>query len=149
MSERKKLADKILEGMEAPGRFLSDKAAEAVGAEKGKTSEDTYFNVVDKAAEKLGVPEDSTIGNMGKAAAVAGLSYFADPSPTGKIKRSAKVVKRIVDNLPKKETAAQVYKAAKQSGKGVAVVETAQEAAEKRAKEKMMKVIDARKGKEL
>lgn len=122
--------------------------AKAIGAEPGRDSEETAFNVVDKAATRFGVPEDSKVAQAGKATAVAGLEYFADPNPLQKllkpITRGYKAVKKIVDNLPKKQTAAQAYKAAKEAGKSVTVVETAQELADKKNKEKLMKIIKLR-----
>lgn len=143
--------DKILKLMKKPQEEGMAKLADMSGAKRGKDSEETAFNVVDKTAEKLGIPEDSKIGRAGKAAAVAGLEYFADPNPVQKLlkplTRGYKTVSKIIDKLPKKESAAQAYKAAKESGKGVAVVETAQELADRKNKEKMMKVI--RLGKEL
>jgi hypothetical protein len=78
----------VLNKMAAPQRWAMNKAAEAMGVQGNpEDSEESAFNIVDKAAGRMGIPEDSTLGNMGKAAAVAGLEVFGDPLnaiPVGK-----------------------------------------------------------------
>jgi len=70
---------KILEKLDVPQKYLMDKAADAAGVKRGKDSEETARNLVEKAAKKLGMG-DSTASNAAKALGVAGLTVFADPT---------------------------------------------------------------------
>ena len=82
---------KLAKLLDVPQRYAFNKLAEYSGAEKGKDAEDTAFNIVQKAADKLGLP-DSTATNVIKSLGVAGLSTFADPVnlvPGGKIIKTA------------------------------------------------------------
>jgi hypothetical protein len=61
-----------------PQKYLSEKAADHFGVEKGKDVDETSRNLVQKAADKLGI-KDSTAANALKAVGAAGLSMVADP----------------------------------------------------------------------
>lgn len=76
---KKLKGSKIMEAADAPQRYLFGKAAEAAGVKQGKDSEETAHNLVQKAADKLGLP-DSTATNVAKSLGVAALSTFADPT---------------------------------------------------------------------
>lgn len=109
----KSLAGKVLHGLGRPQRELFSFAAKKLGIKSDEdSSENTAFNIIDKAAEKLGVPEDSVVGNMGKAATVALADYFLDPvnyvapgagklskvaQKSEKINQAAKAVSKVVD----------------------------------------------------
>lgn len=82
--------------MSAPQRIAMQKLAESVGAKgNAESSEESAFNIVDKVARAAGVPEDSTVGNAGKALTVALLEMYADPTIVGgKIKPIAKAVSK-------------------------------------------------------
>ncbi len=87
-------AGKVMDALSYPQRWAMNKGAELMGV-KGNpdNSEESAFNIVDKGASALGIPEDSAIGNAGKAAAVAGLEVFGDPTnaiPTGAIAKGAR-----------------------------------------------------------
>lgn len=94
MSKFEKLA-KALETLSIPQKKLLNKAAEFVGAKGDENdSEKSSAAIVEKLAEKIGIPESSSFGNAAKAAAVAGLDVFADPlGPLGKIGKVGKVAK--------------------------------------------------------
>lgn len=90
-------------------RKLYEKMAGKLGAKTDdQDTESTAFNIVDKAAEKLGVPEDSTVGNAAKAAAVTAMEMapldLLDAVPVGKIAsklKSSKAVSKIISKLKK------------------------------------------------
>lgn len=107
----KSLSGKAVRALSAPQRKLFAFAAEKLGV-KGdeEDSEASAQNIVEKAAEKLGVPEDSAAGNVAKALGVAGLETFADPTnliPAGKLAKlvgkagsavkAAEIAQKVVD----------------------------------------------------
>lgn len=108
----KKIAGKISKYADMPQRYVMGKAAEAAGIKKGKTSEDTARNIVERVAKRMKLG-DSTAANAAKALGVAGLTVFADPVsliPGGKIaklglkaasktKTGAKAAKAISKNI--------------------------------------------------
>jgi len=72
--------------------------ADKIGAtgQSAANSEASSRAIVEKAAQKLGIPETSTAGNVAKALGVAGLEVFADPMgmlPFGKIGKAAGILK--------------------------------------------------------
>ena len=117
--------NKVLDALSLPQRILMRKAAEAAGVKAGKTSEESAFNIVDKFAERTGLPEDSEAVNLLKASAVAGLETFADPlGPIGKLgkfmklKRLQSAAKKAGGTLDRwRKVAGKRVEAAKPSGK--------------------------------
>jgi len=84
--------DKAAELLSAPQKYASKKAAEMAGLSPAETSEENFVNLVDKGADALGIPQDSTVGNAGKALAVAAAEVFGDPLsvvPLGKVAKYA------------------------------------------------------------
>lgn len=108
----KSLTGKVLHGLGYPQRRLFEFAANKLGIKADKdSSENTAYNIVEKAAEKLGVPEDSVVGNMSKAGTVALADFFLDPAnllpgagtaskllkKADKVPQLAKVANKVVD----------------------------------------------------
>lgn len=110
--------ESALKLLSAPQRMLAKKIAENLGIKANpENSEETFQNIVEAAANKLGVPEDSALGNAAKAGAVAGAEVFADPLsliPVGKISKAVKSAPGIAKALESgskvlsPETAAQI-----------------------------------------
>ena len=67
---------KVLNLLGKPQEMLMDAGASALNVPGG---EDAAFNIVDAASKKLGLPENNSVVNAGKALGVAGLEMFADP----------------------------------------------------------------------
>ena len=97
---QKSMFDKTMSAISAPQRYVMNKAAGALGVKGDKEdSEKSAQNIVEGLAGRMGIPEDSTLGNAAKAGAVAGLEVFGDPlglipvgkaaSMVGKAKKSA------------------------------------------------------------
>lgn len=106
----KSAGGKVLDALAYPQKIAMQQLASSIGLKAEETSEQNAQNIVEKTAMKLGIPEDSTAGNMAKAAAVAGLEVFGDPLsviPVGKIKKGFDAVKKIA---PKAGLAADVIK---------------------------------------
>lgn len=96
--EAESVGGKALDLLSLPQKYASKKAAELAGLKPGSTSEENFANLVEKGASALGIPEDSTIGNAGKALAVAGAEVFADPLgfvPIGKIASGIKGISKM------------------------------------------------------
>lgn len=98
--QQKNAFEKTMHAISAPQRYVMDKAAGALGVQGDKeNSEKSAQNIVEGLANRMGIPEDSTLGNAAKAGAVAGLEVFGDPlgvlpvgkaaSLVGKAKKSA------------------------------------------------------------
>jgi len=86
-------AGKAMRALGAPQRYLSRKAAEAVGLKSSVDHEQNFQNIAEALANKLGVPEDSVAGNVAKAGAVAVGEVFADPLGMIPFTKVAKAVK--------------------------------------------------------
>ena len=85
-----------LNALGAPQRYMFDKTAKALDVPSNpEDSEETAYNLVEAASNKLGLPEDSTAINAAKAAGVAGLDVLADPLalvPLGQFSKLKKLV---------------------------------------------------------
>jgi hypothetical protein len=93
----KEKAFQALNALGAPQRKMLEKIASTIGVEGDKdNSEKSSQAIIEKMAEKLGIPEESVIGNIGKALGVAGLEVFADPLslvPVGKLTKLGPLAK--------------------------------------------------------
>lgn len=70
----------ILHKLGAPQRKMMNTIAEALGTSGNpEDSEESAVNIVENLANRVGIPEDSTLGAAVKAAGVAGLEVFGDP----------------------------------------------------------------------
>lgn len=110
-SSEQGLGGKVMHAMGAPQRYMMNQAAGAMGV-KGNpdNSEESSQNIIEGLAGKMGIPEDSTIGNAAKAAGVAGLEVFGDPlsmlpmgkmaGMAGKIPGIAAVGEKVVEKFP-------------------------------------------------
>lgn len=67
---------KILNILGKPQEALLNAGAESLNVSGG---DDAAFNIVDEASKRLGLPENNSLVNAGKALGVAGLEMFADP----------------------------------------------------------------------
>jgi hypothetical protein len=86
--------DRGFDALALPQKLAFKKLAEVSGVAPGESSEESAFNLVDKVASKIGIPEDSVIGNAAKAAAVAGAEVFGDPlGAVGKLGKVGKIAK--------------------------------------------------------
>lgn len=100
-TEEKSMLGKVGDVLSAPQRYAAKKIADQLGVRgNADSSEETFQNLVEAGAKKLGVPEDSMLGAAGKAAAVAGLETFGDPLNAIGGKMAGKVAK-IADEASK------------------------------------------------
>lgn len=81
LAEKPGLVSRTLNAIGKPQRVLMQKLVEAQGGKgDSEDSERSAQELVERAAESFGIPEDSTVGNAAKALGVAGLEVFADPT---------------------------------------------------------------------
>lgn len=86
---------KVLDALAVPQNYAMRKAAQAAGLPGAENSEQSAQQLVEAAANKLGIPESSTAGNVAKALGVAGLEVFGDPlGALGKSKKLANIVQK-------------------------------------------------------
>jgi hypothetical protein len=91
--KEKGLLEKGMDLLAAPQKYASKKLAEAAGLKAGDTSEENFAAIADAGGDALGIPRDSTAGNLVKAGLVAGAEVFADPLsliPIGKVAKGIK-----------------------------------------------------------
>lgn len=103
--EGESLGGKMMGAVAMPQKYALNQAANAMGfSGNPDNSEESSQNIVEGIAGKLGIPEDSTVGNAAKAAGVAGLEVFADPLSMMPIGKIGKVAEKIpgVANLAEK-----------------------------------------------
>jgi len=102
--------------------YAQRKALNAIANQIGATgqspvdSEKSSQAIVERAAEKLGIPETSTAGNMAKAFGVGALEVFADPlglpfSKIGKLGKAAGILKAAEHTAPAAKLASDSRKA--------------------------------------
>lgn len=102
--------------------YAQRKALNAIANQIGATgqspvdSEKSSQAIVERAAEKLGIPETSTAGNMAKALGVGALEVFADPlglpfSKIGKLGKAAGILKAAEHTAPAAKLASDSQKA--------------------------------------
>lgn len=109
MPMAKGAGSKALNALSIPQKILMRKTAEAMGIDLGPEGADAAVDsdkaseaIVEKTAEKLGIPESSALGAVGKAAAKTVLDYGYDPlGPIGKIAKAAKGTKALGKVLSK------------------------------------------------
>lgn len=96
---------KTVKALGYPQRKMLNAIAEKLGVKKSDDDSQVASEaIVEKVAEKLGVPEDSVAGNVGKALAVAGTEVFADPLNllgVGPIAKGAKMVGKVAPKADK------------------------------------------------
>lgn len=125
IQEEKSLGSKALDAISLPQRYMMNKAAEAAGL-KGNLddSEASAQALVEAGAEKLGIPEDSNIGNAAKALGVAGLEVFADPLaalafPVKGVASGIKQLPKVIKSTPAIESALNKLRKSKELGETV------------------------------
>lgn len=91
---------KAIELLGKPQKKMLQAAANKLGVKpEGDSSEDASRAIVEKLAEQMGIPEDSTAGNAAKAFAVGASEVFADP--LNFIGAPAKVLGMAASKVPK------------------------------------------------
>lgn len=94
----KSMSGKAMRALSYPQRKLFAFAADKLGVKADEeSSENTASNLVEAAASKLGVPEDSVVGNAAKAGTVALAEVFADPTNLVPVGKLAKVAGKVGD----------------------------------------------------
>lgn len=132
------IGKQAIKALSLPQEILMKKAAEVVGAEPGKNSEESAFNIVDKVSKRVGLGDDAA-SNAVKGLAVGALETFADPlGPVGKISKVGKLkkLKKLIGKGPSRQDLERLVKKAPTVTKGG-------------AKEKLVKSLGSKKGSEL
>lgn len=132
------LLEKVGRIAATPQRLMLKKIAEKLG--KPGTDKDTQGNseqIVEAVAEKLGVPEDSSVGNAFKAVGVGGLEMFADPTMLLPFNKLGKIASKL-GNMRKSKAVAEIVE--KTAPKVQTVIEKGAELAKKG---KFGKIVDA------
>jgi hypothetical protein len=127
----KKAGSKIMDLAAAPQKFAMEKLAETVGVEVGKDSEASAQNIVEKTADKLGIPQDSVPGNIVKALGVAGLEVFGDPTsilPVNKVAKGIKAVNKVLGSAKMLDKVSDAAKAVQKTDKFVDALADARKA---------------------
>jgi hypothetical protein len=122
----KSTLSKVGDALSIPQRVASRKVAEALGIPSGKTSEETFQNIVQSGAEKIGdltgLDPDSAPMNAAKALGVAAGEVFADPLallPVGKVANMTGKGLKKIKNAEALQTAINKLKIAKEAGETV------------------------------
>lgn len=88
--------------------------AQKLGAESGADTEESSWNIVNRAAKKIGIPEDSKAAFIAKALAAKSLEVLTDPTnliaPTGTVKSIKPGVVQKMEKLISSATSAAVVK---------------------------------------